>query len=178
MKRPVLPAMVSTGVSVVLTMAISAPMTAKTIAPQTHATVVIHRPKWRKSGSPFKCSVTVGTQWEQHSGPICRQSPIIKIDNGGWIDAVRWGWTYTIQQYVRGTTTYNFTDYPLSLIYIVPSTYSTSVRPLYDEREIDINWIVIRIHRKSQHFPRKNDEMKLLTAVTASKQQELKLVLS
>ncbi len=45
MKRPVLPAMVSTGVSVVLTMAISAPMTAKTIAAQTQATVVIHRPK-------------------------------------------------------------------------------------------------------------------------------------
>lgn len=44
-KRPVLPAIVSTGVNVVFTIAIKAPITAKTTAPQTHATVVTHRPK-------------------------------------------------------------------------------------------------------------------------------------
>lgn len=59
MKSPIRPAMVSTGVNVVFTIAIKAPIIANIIATQTHVTVVIQRPKLRNS--PFKFSVTIGT---------------------------------------------------------------------------------------------------------------------
>ena len=56
MNSPNRPAIGSTGVIVVLTMADNAPISAKTMAAQIEVTVAIHRPKCINSGSPFNSS--------------------------------------------------------------------------------------------------------------------------